>query len=63
MGWMKDETGLDKTPANYVPLTPLSHLARAASVFADREALVYGNMRLTYTQYHARDTEIGRAHV
>ena len=24
MGWMKDETGLGKTPANYVPLTPLS---------------------------------------
>ena len=61
MGWMKDETGLDKTPANYVPLTPLSHLARAASVFADSEALVYGNMRLTYTQYHARVSQLASA--
>ncbi|MDC1397987.1 AMP-binding protein [Octadecabacter sp.] len=61
MGWMKDETGLDKTPANYVPLTPLSHLARAASVFADREALVYGDMRLTYTQYHARVSQLASA--
>ena len=26
------ETGLDKTPANYVPLTPLSFLARSAAV-------------------------------
>ena len=51
MGWMRDETGLDKTPANYVPLTPLSHLARAAKVFPDREALVYGDMRLTYRDY------------
>jgi fatty-acyl-CoA synthase len=61
MGWMKAETGLDKTPANYVPLTPLSHLARAASVFADREALVYGDMRLTYTQYHARVSQLASA--
>ena len=61
MGWMKDETGLDKTPANYVPLTPLSHLARAAKVFTDREALVYGDMRLTYAQYHARVSQLASA--
>ena len=61
MGWMRDETGLDKTPANYVPLTPLSHLARAAKVFADREALVYGNMRLTYREYHARVSQLASA--
>lgn len=61
MGWMKDETGLDKTPANYVPLTPLSHLARAAKVFTNREALVYGDMRLTYAQYHARVSQLASA--
>jgi fatty-acyl-CoA synthase len=61
MGWMRDETGLDKTPANYVPLTPLSHLARAATVFPDREALVYGAMRLTYTDYHARVSQLASA--
>ena len=61
MGWMKDETGLGKTPANYVPLTPLSHLARAAKVFTDREALVYGDMRLTYAQYHARVSRLASA--
>ena len=33
MGWMTDETGLDKNQANYVALTPLSHLRRAAVVF------------------------------
>ena len=26
MGWLADETGLDKQPANHLPLTPLSHL-------------------------------------
>ncbi len=30
MGWMADETGLEKTAANFVPLTPLSHLRRAS---------------------------------
>ena len=61
MGWMRDETGLDKTPANYVPLTPLSHLARAARVFTHHEALVYGDMRLTYAQYHARVSQLASA--
>ena len=54
MGWMSDETGLDKCTANHVALTPLSHLARAAKVFPGREALVYGNIRQTYADYHAR---------
>ena len=61
MGWMSDETGLDKTPANFVPLTPLSHLARAAKVFPTREALVYGDMRLTYAQYHDRVSQLASA--
>ncbi|MEM8631066.1 MAG: AMP-binding protein [Pseudomonadota bacterium] len=54
MGWLADEKGLDKRAANYVPLTPLSHLARAARVFPDREALVYGSFRSTYRDYKER---------
>ncbi len=54
MGWLADETGLDKCAANYVPLTPLSHLRRAARVYPNHEALVYGDIRLTYRQYHDR---------
>ena len=61
MGWMQDETGLDKCAANYVPLTPLSHLRRAASVFADRTAVVYGDHRVTYAQYHARCSRLASA--
>ncbi len=61
MGWMKDETGLEKTAANYVPLTPLSHLATARIVFPDQEALVYGDLRLTYTDYHARVSRLASA--
>ncbi|WP_299691539.1 AMP-binding protein [uncultured Tateyamaria sp.] len=61
MGWMADETGLGKTPANYVPLTPLSHLRRAAHVFADHTAVVYGAHRVTYAQYHDRCTRLASA--
>jgi len=54
MGWLSDETGLDKCEANYVPLTPLTHLRRAAQVYPEFEALVYGDIRYTYRQYHDR---------
>ncbi|WP_299412530.1 AMP-binding protein [uncultured Sulfitobacter sp.] len=61
MGWMKDETGLEKCAANYVALSPLSHLRRAADVFAQREAVVYGDHHVTYAQYHARCTQLASA--
>ncbi|QGX97898.1 acyl-CoA synthetase [Roseovarius faecimaris] len=61
MGWMKDETGLDKTAANFVPLTPLSHLRRAVRLFTHQEALVYGPTRRTYAEYHERVTRLASA--
>lgn len=61
MGWMSDETGLDKCAANHVPLTPLSHLNRAARVFGDRTALIYGEQKLTYTAFHDRVTRLASA--
>ncbi len=61
MGWLADETGLGKTAANYMPLTPLSHLRRAAEVFAEHEALVYHSHRLTYAAYHRRVSRLASA--
>ncbi|MCR9125498.1 MAG: AMP-binding protein [Rhodobacteraceae bacterium] len=61
MGWMQDETGLEKCAANHVPLTPLSHLRRAARVFADRTAVIYGDHVKTYAQYHERCTRLASA--
>ena len=61
MGWMSDEAGLDKCAANYVALTPLSHLRRAAQVFRDETAVVYGTHRATYGQYHDRCTRLASA--
>jgi fatty-acyl-CoA synthase len=61
MGWMRDETGLDKRAANFVPLTPLSHLQRAAEVFPDTVAVVHGPHRKTYREYHDRVTRLASA--
>lgn len=61
MGWMKDETGLEKRAANYVPLSPLSHLRRAAQVFPDHLAVSYGKHRKTYAEYYERCTRLASA--
>lgn len=61
MGWMADETGLDKTAANFVPLTPLSHLARAAQVFPNQTALIYGDRQFDYAEYHRRVSQLASA--
>ena len=36
---------LDRNPANYQPLTPISLLERAAAVFPDHPAIVHGALR------------------
>ena len=43
---MKDQGGTgSQNPANYVPLSPVSNLNRAAAVHAGRTAVVYGDTR------------------
>ncbi len=42
------ETGLDRTPANHQPLTPLLFLERAAQIFPDHVAVVHGALRRPY---------------
>ena len=44
------DTGLDKTPANYQPLTPLVFLERAASVHPDHTAIIHGKPRISYAR-------------
>ena len=61
MGWMHNEEGLEKTAANYVPLTPLSHLRRAATVYAGHTAVIYGKHRKTYAEYYERCTRLASA--
>ncbi|RTL54669.1 MAG: acyl-CoA synthetase [Bradyrhizobiaceae bacterium] len=42
--------GLDKNPANYVPLSPLSFLERSANVYPDRVGVVYEDRAFTWAQ-------------
>ena len=44
------ETGLDRTPANFVPLSPVSFLRRSAASFRDKIAVIDGERRFTYGQ-------------
>ncbi len=48
------DLGLDKTPANYVPLSPLSFIARSAAVYPDHVSVVYEGRAFTWGQTYAR---------
>src|SRR5579872_6031324 len=48
------DAGLEKTPANYVALTPLSFLARSAAVYPDLVSTVYEGRVFTWAQTYAR---------
>ncbi len=61
MGWLADETGLEKCAANFVPLTPLSHLNRALEVFPERTAMIYGSIQRNYVEFHARVSQLASA--
>jgi len=52
---------LDKTPANFQPLTPLNFLERAAQVFPDGVAIVHGPLRRTYRAFHERSRRLASA--
>jgi 3-(methylthio)propionyl---CoA ligase len=55
------ETDLDKSPANYAPLTPLGFIERAAYVYPDRLAVVHGARRFTWAQTYARCRRLASA--
>ncbi len=48
------EQGLPRTPANHVPLTPLSFIARTAAVYPHRTAVIHGDLRRTWGETYAR---------
>ncbi len=52
---------LDKTPANYQPLTPLQFLERAAAVYPDHTAIIHGSLRTSYADYYSRCRRLASA--
>ena len=54
-------TDLDRNPANFQPLTPLTFLERAASVFPEQVAIIHGQMRLNYRDFYRRSRQLASA--
>jgi fatty-acyl-CoA synthase len=55
------EHGLERNAANYTPLTPVSFLAKAASVYPDRIAVVHGQVRRTWRETYERSRRLASA--
>ena len=52
---------LDRNPANHLPLTPLTFLDRAASVFPNHIAIVHGALRRNYAEFYMRSRQLASA--
>jgi 3-(methylthio)propionyl---CoA ligase len=55
------EENLDKNPANFAPLTPLSFIERTAAVYPERLAVVHGAHRFTWKETYARCRRLASA--
>ncbi len=55
------DQGLEKNPANFTPLTPLSFLPKAAAVYPLRTAVIHGPRRFTWRELYARARRLASA--
>jgi fatty-acyl-CoA synthase len=55
------EVDLDRNPANYAPLTPLTFIEWSASVYPDRAAVIHGGRRYTWKETYARSVRLASA--
>jgi fatty-acyl-CoA synthase len=55
------DTDLDRNPANFQPLTPLTFLERAAAVFPGHTAIIHGRLKRTYAEFYARARRLASA--
>ena len=53
--------GLIRCSANYVPLTPISFLERAAKAYRDTTSVVYGSVKYTWGDTHERCLNLASA--
>ena len=54
-------TGLDRNPANFQPLTPLSFLARAAEIYPHQTAIIHGKRSWSYAVFCQRARRLASA--
>ena len=50
---------LERNPANHQPLTPLTFLERAASVYPEQTAIIHGKLRRNYREFYQRSRQLG----
>ena len=55
------ETDLEKNPANYQPLSPLSFLKRAAEVYPETIAVRHGDLKRNYAEFYDRCCQLASA--
>ena len=55
------DTDLDPTPANHVPLSPVSFVERSAEIFGDLPAVIHGQRRYTWAQTRERSARLAAA--
>jgi fatty-acyl-CoA synthase len=53
--------GLERNAANYAAMTPVSFLAKAASVYPDRLAVIHGEVRRTWAEVYGRSRRLACA--
>ncbi|WP_323004133.1 acyl-CoA synthetase [Denitromonas sp.] len=53
--------GLEKNPANYVPLSPLSYIERTAAVYPNRPSVIHGARQFTWSETYARCRQLASA--
>jgi fatty-acyl-CoA synthase len=54
-------TDLDKNPANFTALSPLTFIERAASVYPERLAVIYGDTRRNWAETYSRCRRLASA--
>ena len=55
------DTGLEKNTANYTPLSPLTFIERAASVYPERIAQIHGERRYSWAETYSRCRRLASA--
>lgn len=53
--------GLDRRPANFTQLSPVSFITRTADVYPDRDAVIYGERRDSWATTYARSRQLAGA--
>jgi len=52
---------MNTTSANFVPLSPIGFLARAAAIYPDKAAVIHGERTYSYREFHQRANRLATA--